>query len=264
MKKYLLMTTALLLMAVASIYGANKKEEVRPMPQFNVVNVMGNVVVIFEQSNKYEVHLTGDEDEIAQILTDVSGESLNIRRRSIQVGNVSVETSSSAKVYVYVRSPEVKTFNLAGSGDILAEKLNAKQVVFNLAGSGRIMLGFINAESARFNNAGSSYISVENVKADNISMSMSGSGSINCIIKKATNLTCSLVGSGKICLGGNVDKYSKSMFGPGKIYDQELSYRSMSMNDTYNNGNSRESVVINGNDKKSKPQSPNGIINAKP
>ena len=48
MKKYLLMTTALLLMAVASIYGANKKEEVRPMPQFNVVNVMGNVVVIFE------------------------------------------------------------------------------------------------------------------------------------------------------------------------------------------------------------------------
>ena len=63
---------------------------------------------------------------------------------------------------------------------------------------------------------------------------------------------------------GNVDKYSKSMFGPGKIYDQELSYRSMSMNDTYNDGNSRESVVSNGNDKKSKSQSPNGIINAKP
>ena len=47
MKKYLLMVLAAMLMAATSVYGAQKSEKVMSIQPFSVLNVAGNLEVVY-------------------------------------------------------------------------------------------------------------------------------------------------------------------------------------------------------------------------
>lgn len=260
MKKYLLIVMAIMFMAATSAYGTQKSEKVMSIQPFSVLNVLGNLEVVYEQSKTCEVRLVGDANDINQIYIENSGASLNIRKAAKQIGNVYIDTSKKSgkfNVVIKVKAPEVSVFNLAGGGYIIVDNMSGNKVTFNQAGSGRIALGRITADNIFFNNAGSGSIRIDEVKADNVCMSMAGSGEISGKLSEADKLNCTLTGIGRIYVSGKVDKYVKVVIGSGSIDDSMLKYDSISTTNTRTN-------VITDVETSDTPKSPDGIINAQP
>ncbi len=260
MKKYLLIVMAIMFMAATSAYGTQKSEKVISIQPFSVLNVAGNLEVVYEQSKTCEVRLVGDANDINQIYIENSGASLNIRKTAKQIGNVYIDTSKKSgkfNVVIKVKAPEVSVFNLAGGGYIIVDNMSGNKVTFNQAGSGRIALGRITADNIFFNNAGSGSIRIDEVKADNVCMSMAGSGEISGKLSEADKLNCTLTGIGRIYVSGKVDKYVKVVIGSGSIDDSMLKYDSISTTNTRTN-------VITDVETSDTPKSPDGIINAQP
>lgn len=260
MKKYLLIVMAIMFMAATSAYGTQKSEKVISIQPFSVLNVAGNLEVVYEQSKTCEVCLVGDANDINQIYIENSGASLNIRKAAKQIGNVYIDTSKKSgkfNVVIKVKAPEVSVFNLAGGGYIIVDNMSGNKVTFNQAGSGRIALGRITADNIFFNNAGSGSIRIDEVKADNVCMSMAGSGEISGKLSEADKLNCTLTGIGRIYVSGKVDKYVKVVIGSGSIDDSMLKYDSISTTNTRTN-------VITDVETSDTPKSPDGIINAQP
>lgn len=144
MKKYLLIVMAIMFMAATSAYGTQKSEKVMSIQPFSVLNVLGNLEVVYEQSKTCEVRLVGDANDINQIYIENSGASLNIRKTAKQIGNVYIDTSKKSgkfNVVIKVKAPEVSVFNLAGGGYIIVDNMSGNKVTFNQAGSGEIALG---------------------------------------------------------------------------------------------------------------------------
>lgn len=260
MKKYLLIVMAIMFMAATSAYGTQKSEKVMSIQPFSVLNVLGNLEVVYEQSKTCEVHLVGDANDFNQICIENSGASLNIRKTAKQIGNVYIDTSKKSgkfNVVIKVKAPEVSVFNLAGGGYIIVDNMSGNKVTFNQAGSGGIAVGSITANKTFFNNAGSGSIRIDDVKADNVCLSMAGSGVISGKVGKALKLNCTLTGIGRIYVSGKTDKYGKVIIGSGSIDDSMLKYDSISTTSTHTN-------VIKDSDASSAPKSPDGIINAQP
>lgn len=260
MKKYLLIVMAIMFMAATSAYGTQKSEKVMSIQPFSVLNVLGNLEVVYEQSKTCEVRLVGDANDINQIYIEHSGASLNIRKAAKQIGNVYIDTSKKSgkfNVVIKVKAPEVSVFNLAGGGYIIVDNMSGNKVTFNQAGSGGIALGSITANKTFFNNAGSGSIRIDEVKADNVCLSMAGSGVISGKVSEADKLNCTLTGIGRIYVSGKTDKYGKVIIGSGSIDDSMLKYDSISTTSIHTN-------VINDSDASSAPKSPDGIINAQP
>ena len=225
------------------------------MSPFNEINLAGHINVVFEQGKAYEVKLVGDSDAIAQIVSEVDGKSLNLRLATsvTKIGDMYIETSGEVKdnVTVYVKSPNVRTFNLAGSGRIDVKKIDTEKVVFNRAGSGTI--------------------NIENVSADYVTLNSTGLGKISCNVNWADKLNCNVMGSGQIVVTGKAGNYQKSIIGNGNIDDKSLKYESTSFN--YDSKSLENDLKSLDNDLKSvrkkyqlsgKPASPDGIINPEP
>lgn len=259
MRKFVLMLTAAMFMLATSVYGTEKSKKKLDVKPFNVINVMGSIEVVYEQGSTYEVSLVGDAAAFDQIRAGSNGSDLNISKHGKVIGNVYVETSDSSdrrSVVVHVKAPDVRVFNMSGSGQIVVGKMKSTAVTFNQAGSGKIAVSQVVADHANFNNAGSGRIFIDDVKADYVGLTMNGSGTITSRIGKADNLNCVLTGSGCISVAGKVGSYKNTVIGSGTLNDSMLKYdklidlgRNVNVGNTYNSH---------------RQDSPDGVINARP
>lgn len=229
MKKICLLLIVCLL-TVASVYGRQQTEVVKSVKPFSVVNIVGGLDVVFEQGSSYQVRLVGGADEVKSVNFNVVGGSLNLndkKNMTQSLGDVYIEVAEESKVanvMVYVTAPDVKSFNLAGSGTLRTEKICSKSVVFNLAGSGQINVKRLSASNASFNLAGSGSIDLDNLKAKAANLTVSGSGSLKAYVADASSLSCSTIGTGSISVSGKAETYAKSTIGSSSINDSALKY----------------------------------------
>lgn len=259
-KFFLMLTAAMLMLTTTSSYATEKSEKKLSVKPFSVINVVGSLEVVYEQGSTYEVSLVGDAAAFDRIRVGSNGSDLNISKYGKVIGNVYVETSDSSdrrSVVVHVKAPDVRVFNMSGSGQIVVGKMKSTAVTFNQAGSGKIAVSQVVASHANFNNAGSGTIFVDDVKADYVGLTMAGSGTINCRTSKAANLNCTLTGSGSISVSGKAGNYKKYVLGSGKISDSMLKYDKLL--------NMGSNVNVTGNTYNSRrPDTPDGVIIARP
>lgn len=259
-KFFLMLTAAMLMLTTTSLYATEKSEKKLSVKPFSVINVVGSLEVVYEQGSTYEVSLVGDAAAFDQIRAGSNGSDLNISKHGKVIGNVYVETSDSSdrrSVVVHVKAPDVRVFNMSGSGQIVVGKMKSTAVTFNQAGSGKIAVSQVVASHANFNNAGSGTILVDDVKADYVGLTMAGSGTINCQTSKADNLNCTLTGSGRISVSGKAGNYKKYVLGSGQINDSMLKYDKLL--------NMGSNVNVTGNTYNSRrPDTPDGVIIARP
>lgn len=166
-----------MLMLTTSLYATEKSEKKLSVKPFSVINVVGSLKVVYEQGSTYEVSLVGDAAAFDRIRVGSNGSDLNISKYGKVIGNVYVETSDSSdrrSVVVHVKAPDVRVFNMSGSGQIVVGKMKSTAVTFNQAGSGKIAVSQVVASHANFNNAGSGTILVDDVKADYVGLTILG------------------------------------------------------------------------------------------
>lgn len=228
MKKSLVFT-ALLIFAVNVSQAQTAYTEKRQVSGFDEVSFAVSGEVLINLGNSFSVELEGDRGYIKEIITEVKGDELRIRRdKWFDSGN--------KKVIVRITMPALDGLSVSGSGRVTVnDPLRGDDLDVAISGSGRAFLrdvalgevecsisgsGSINiAGNGTIRNleisiSGSGDYSGEATGIDLLEARISGSGSCNCHVKEM--LRASISGSGSVIYSGN-PKIDASISGSGKV-----------------------------------------------
>ena len=231
MKRTILLSAFVAVILVASGFTVQSPiEETRNLNDFSKVSFGIAGTLYINIGPEFKVVLEGDEDDLEDIITEVSGDRLIIKMESNWGMNL------NEKVMVYITMPELKSLGVSGSGKAeIRDAVKTTDLSFSVSGSGKIYPGNIEAEnlncsisgsgdiildhSGKVENAeigisGSGNYSGESLEIDNADISISGSGSCTCNVKEELHARVS--GSGDVYYTGD-PKIDARVSGSGKI-----------------------------------------------
>lgn len=170
----------------------NCDREERQVKAFDGVKNTCPFDVIYEQSDEQYVIVEGDEEFFERLHTDVKGGVLEISIDPARYRNV--------RLRVKVGSPEITELAMAGSGSLQCPKsiVSDGDLNLKLAGSGDLIVEKIKCADLSIAVSGSGDLNVASIDANDVSMSLAGSGDLDAVRLKANNLSISLAGSGDI------------------------------------------------------------------
>ena len=218
--------------------GGPRVTDVRQHNGFEEIEIKGSPTVYYTQADSFSVRVTGPQNYVDDILTEINGKTLVVRNRGkISVVNISFEGED--EVAVYVTSPDLVSLRLNGSGDFVSKRLiDSDNMDIVLRGSGDIDIDSLICDRCQVELVGSGDIDVNRLEAQRVSASLIGSGDIDLKLKKVQNtklslkgsgdidahfaegcgtVDCELRGSGDISIKGPVGKVNSHKFGSGDI-----------------------------------------------
>ncbi|UII29297.1 DUF2807 domain-containing protein [Fulvivirga maritima] len=219
----------ILLLFVIAPFTFGQKTENRPVSDFSeiVVNTSGNIYIT--QGNSFKVTVEGDEDELDDLVTEVKGNRLIIKRKkSFSFNNFNskptinvtlpkleaLDVSSSGKVYGQNKfTTDNLIVEISGSGKVELEA-DSKDLDLSISGSGRITMSG-NANKVTAEVSGSGHIASIDLEAKECRVDISGSG--GCEVNVTESLDASISGSGSIKYKGNPDKLKTDTSGSGHV-----------------------------------------------
>ncbi len=193
MKARILLFSLLLagIFAVNSVKAEEENREVSPFSEISL-RISGNLYLT--QGNKQSVRVVAKESVLSELITEVKGNELVIRFPN---SNIFQRNFKPGKIEIYVTVPDVSALSVSGSGDIIAEKLEARILNLSLSGSGGIKLGSLESSKLKGSISGSGNIEVKGRKvADDLSVTISGSGNFNATDFEADAVSVTIAGSG--------------------------------------------------------------------
>jgi Putative auto-transporter adhesin, head GIN domain len=211
-----------------TVVGSGKAiTEARVTQPFTAVSVTGAADVVIRQTGKTAVEVSGDDNIVPLVTTEVKGQTLVIGFKD----KTSMRTKT--KLVVRVDVAALTGIGISGSGDVVAEPIKADSLDVSISGSGDIRLSDLNAASLavsiagsgdftasgtvskqRYNIAGSGDIKSSALKGNDVSVSIAGSGDAS--VWATGTLSGSIVGSGDIRYLGDAT-VSKSVLGSGSM-----------------------------------------------
>jgi hypothetical protein len=231
MKRVIILSLFFVAIAVStcSLNGQSIVKETRDLTGFTRVSfgVSGDLYINF--GSGFKVVLEGEKALLEDIVTEVSGGKLVIKKENWRL-------NMNEKVTVYITMPEITGLGVSGSGkaeindavkineldlsvsgsgklfttDIVADNLNC-----SISGSGDIIVGGSgNVSKADISISGSGNYSGEPLKIGSAEISISGSGSCKCNVTES--LRASVSGSGNVTYTGN-PKIDARVSGSGRV-----------------------------------------------
>jgi hypothetical protein len=209
--------------------GTSINKETRDLSGFTKVSFGISGDLYINIGADFKVVLEGEKSLIDDIITEVSGSKLVIKKDNWRL-------NQNEKVTIYVTMPEinglsvsgsgkaeikdnVKTDNLSlsvsGSGKIYTTDISASGINCSISGSGDIILGGSgNVTRADISISGSGNYSGEPLEIRSVDISISGSGSCRCNVSES--LKASVSGSGNVTYIGN-PKVDARVSGSGRV-----------------------------------------------
>lgn len=184
-------------------------QETRNVSGFTHVALHAPVNVDVVQADSEGLVLEGDPEYIARIETVVEDGTLKIRYASRdRVWNM-------AKIRAHVRMKAIEGLAIAGSGDISAPSVRAKDLRVSISGSGDVRIGTLAADQLSVSISGSGDLSVAG-KADRTETSIAGSGDLKAAKLESREARISIAGSGDAILWAH-DLVTVSIVGAGDV-----------------------------------------------
>jgi hypothetical protein len=205
-------------------------EETRNLKGFTSINfgVAGDLYINI--GPEFKVVLEGDKSLLEDIITEVSGGKLTIKKDNWNL-------NMNSRVVVNITMPELDGLGVSGSGKAeIMDVLKANNIYFNVSGSGKIYVGNLEAEkldcgisgsgdiiinksgtvdNAHIGISGSGSYSGEALEIDLADIHISGSGNCSCNVKES--LVAHVSGSGNVSYSGNPKKVDARVSGSGKV-----------------------------------------------
>ena len=199
------------------------------MKDFTKVNfgVSGNLYINI--GPEFKVVLEGDKDDLEEIITEVSGGKLVIKKDNWrfnmnekitvyitmpEIEGLGVSGSGKAEIKDAVKSDELD-LSVSGSGKLYANELSVSKLDCSISGSGDIYINEAgSAGRAEISVSGSGNYIGEPLKIETADIHISGSG--NCTCNVTESLKASVSGSGNVTYGGN-PKVDAHVSGSGKV-----------------------------------------------
>lgn len=194
-------------------------EETRDVSSFSEISLRIPATVHLEQGRKQSVRIVAKQSTLEDIITEVNGSKLVIRfpGKSIFQRNY-----KPGKIDIYISVPDINALGVSGSGDILANAIEARIIDLAVSGSGNIEIDNLKSNKIKGTISGSGNIKIDgdgvagelivsisgsgNFKADefeaeDVAVSTSGSG--NCKVKSNGSVKVRIAGSGSVYYKGN-------------------------------------------------------------
>lgn len=231
MKRAIILTAIILAINITAGFASGQSvvKETRDLKGFTKVSfgVAGNMYISI--GSEFKVVLEGDKDDLDEIITEVSGGKLIVKKENWRF-------NMNEKVNVYITMPAVEGVGVSGSGraeikDVIkandldlsvsgSGKLYTGEIAVNsldcsISGSGDIFVGGGNASDGEFSISGSGNYSGENAKIGSADVSISGSG--NCLLNVTESLKAHVSGSGNVTYTGGAPKVDARVSGSGKV-----------------------------------------------
>ena len=206
----------------------NLKSENRQVGTFDKIKVTGSFSVSLIKGKEGKVSITADDNLIEHIVTEVNGNSLNIRfKNKVNIKTykklsivVSVEkvsrislTGSGNIIQNYIAEQDKIELSLTGSGD-LTIPLKVGELDAKLTGSGDISCTGI-ADKIIVKVIGSGDFEGSELKSKYGEVSIAGSGDVEVYVTE--ELKATVAGSGDIAYKGNPPIVERSVVGSGDI-----------------------------------------------
>ncbi len=232
MKTGIILSAFILAISVPSGFGMGQstEKETREVKDFTKVSfgVAGNLYINI--GPEFKVVLEGDKKDLEEIITDVSGGRLVIKKDNNWRFNF------NDKVTVYITMPELKGLGVSGSGKAeIKDAVKAEDLDLSVSGSGKIFTtdlvvsklgcsisgsgdivpgGNGTASKADISISGSGNYEGGALKIESAEIHISGSG--NCSCNVIESLRASVSGSGNVTYEGN-PKVDAHVSGSGKV-----------------------------------------------
>lgn len=197
----------------------------RTVTTFNHLSVNGDFNVTLIQDTALTFQITGDENFMESIQSEVKGNTLEIKQEG---------KCSGDKINLVIHSRDFEEINLAGNIDLKTQgNLKLKDVELNFAGLINADVD-LNAHDVETNAAGKSTIKIKGQASEHkVNMNGNGTleafdfivakydvttaGSTECKINVLNELSAKSSGSGDIEYKGNPSKINQDISGNGKI-----------------------------------------------
>lgn len=186
-------------------------KETRDLSGFTRVSfgVAGELYVNF--GNEFKVVLEGEKDLLDEILTEVSGGKLVIKKENWRF-------NMNEKVTVYITMPELKGLGVSGSGKAeIKDAVKTENLDLSVSGSGKLFTADIIVADLKCGISGSGDIIIRGSgDATRADLSISGSGNYTGELLKLGAAQISISGSGS-CSCNVTESLKASVSGSGNV-----------------------------------------------
>jgi hypothetical protein len=230
MKRGIIVTALIFAIALTTCFAGGQPDakETRNLKDFTKVSFGISGDLYINIGPEFKVVLEGSKSVLEDIVTDVSGGRLIIKKE-IRRFNM------NEKVIVYITMPEIRglgvsgsgkaeirdavktedlSLSVSGSGKIFTNDVAVNNLNSSISGSGNITVGGGNATRGDISISGSGNYAGEGVRIVSADISISGSG--NCTVNVTESIKASVSGSGNVDYFGN-PKIDARVSGSGKI-----------------------------------------------
>jgi hypothetical protein len=231
MKRGIILSAFMLAISVLSGFANAQPDvkETRDVKDFTKVSfgVAGNLYINF--GPEFKVVLEGEKKDLGEIITEVSGGKLVIKKENWRF-------NMNEKITAYITMPELKGLGVSGSGKAeIKDAVKTEELDLSVSGSGKIYTNGItvsnlgcsisgsgdiipggngNATKADISISGSGNFDGGSFKIGTAEIHISGSGNCNCNVTES--LRASVSGSGDVTYEGN-PKLDAHVSGSGKV-----------------------------------------------
>lgn len=205
MKKQTLLLIFLLVVCGAQFLYA-EKTETRSLLTFNGISLSAGVTVYLNQGPVQHVELSGDEEDVKELITEVKDGNLVIRYPSKNFDIFSPFRSIGRRhVFLHVTMVQIDRLRSSGTGAIIADNLiETKALEVSISGTGNLKMANLKAERISSHLSGTGTFSVSGgAVAAEFRTSISGTGSVKALDFKTDDATVSISGTGSCSITVN-------------------------------------------------------------
>ena len=195
----------------------NVIQQYRNHDSFSQVISEGSFDVFIDYDSVFEIIIEGEENLLPYIETEVRNSKLYIEQRENRCFN------TNHSIIIRITLPELTGVNLAGSGNIICDRVETEYLKIDLIGSGEIRANVL-ADYIEANLIGSGDIEIDG-QAYQTDLSIPGSGNIKALGLSQQECEAEIAGSGNIYVTVS-DYLDVRILGSGNLYyqgDPELS-----------------------------------------
>lgn len=230
MKKTIYPALLLVFIILSTVSACCQSKETRNVRGFTKIGFGISGDLFINIGPEFRLVLEGDRDDIEDIVTDVSGDRLNIRKENWRF------SFRDEKVTVYVTLPELEALGVSGSGNahiqddlesdelsigvsgsgkVITAGLNIDRFECGISGSGDVILGTSGSiDDGEISISGSGGFSGEEIEIDHLDVRISGSG--NCRCRAGDSIDAHVSGSGNVTYIGN-PRVNAAVSGSGHV-----------------------------------------------
>ena len=212
MKKTIYPAFLLVVFILSTSIASCQSKETRNVRGFNRIGFGISGDLFIRIGPEFSLVLEGDRDDIEDVVTEVSGDRLTIKKDSWHF------SFRDEKVTVYVTLPELEALGVSGSGNArIMDDLESDELSLGVSGSGKIFTTGLSVDNFECGISGSGDVILgSSGSIDQGEISISGSGGFSGEEIEIDNLEVRISGSGNVTYLGN-PRVNAAVSGSGRV-----------------------------------------------